>query len=118
MREKTKIRKTFNIDIDASEKFKMIVPDNEQSKRINQFILDEIERNSDLILESEIIMIFKGKLGKLNTKIKEMNKLHNELIIQIPILKSERDFIISEIDKQRVKESEAKNENGDENADI
>lgn len=110
MRERTKVRRTYNIDIDASEKFKMICPDNKQSARINQFILDDIELHSDLILESDCMMKLKNKLGNLNIKLKDTNKIFNNAKIDIPIIKEDIAHVISQIEKQREQENKIKKE--------
>lgn len=110
MREKTKILKTFNIDIDASEKFKMICSEGKQSKRVNQLILDDIELHSDLILESDSIMLLKKKLGIISTRLKEKTKLLGDLSVEIPILEEDKNHVLSQIEKQRYIENKKNKE--------
>ncbi|MCK5281824.1 MAG: hypothetical protein KAK00_00280 [Nanoarchaeota archaeon] len=101
MAQKDKEVISFNIDSDAVEKLKQIVPKNKLSKRINQLILDNIELHSDLILESDYIMHLKKKLGIMSIELKEKTKLYRKLDVELPVLKEDINHVLSQIEKQR-----------------
>ena len=103
MREKTKKIISFNIDSDAVEKLKLIIPKNELSKRINQLILDEVDKNSYMLDEPENIRILKKELGLLNIQKIDMKHRLSEIDIHLPLIESKIIFIVSEIERLKNK---------------
>lgn len=98
----------FNLDSDTLDKLEEITPKNKLSEKINQLITDEVEKNSSLFEEPENIRILKKEIGNLNGKKTDMERQQADIDLNLPLITSKVNFLVSEIKRLKKVDKDAK----------